>query len=120
MALALGLWKGGSLGLGWQDVDLDARTLRVRQTLQRIGEETITKEPKTPRSRRTLALSPSLLAALVAHRDRQEFERKRAGARWQESGLVFTSTVGTALEARNLTREFKRHVAAAGLPESLL
>jgi integrase len=35
------------------------------------------------------------------------------------SSLVFISTVGTALEARNLTREFKRHLAAAGLPESL-
>ncbi|MDF3043661.1 MAG: integrase family protein [Thermomicrobiales bacterium] len=60
----------------------------------------------------------SLVAALIAHKDRQEFERKRAGERWQESGLVFTSTAGTALEARNLTREFKRHLAAAGLPES--
>ncbi|MCC2627147.1 MAG: hypothetical protein K0S14_797 [Thermomicrobiales bacterium] len=52
-----------------------------------------TKEQQTARSRRTLALSPSLLAALVAHRDRQEFERKRAGSLWQESGLVFTSSI---------------------------
>ncbi len=78
-----------------------------------------TKEPKTARSLRTLALSPSVVAALVAHRDRQEFERRRAGSRWHESGLVFTSTVGTALDARNLTREFRRHLAAAGLPDSL-
>jgi Phage integrase family len=51
-----------------------------------------------------------------SHKNRQEFERKRAGSRWQQSGLVFTTTVGTGLEARNLTREFKRHLAAAGLP----
>jgi integrase len=118
-AIQLGMRQAEILGLRWPDVDLDAGALRVRQTLQRVGGETITKEPKTARSRRTLALSPSLVAALVAHKDRQEFERKRARSRWQESGLVFTSTVGTALETRNLTREFKRHLAAAGLPESL-
>jgi integrase len=117
-AIQLGMRQAEILGLRWPDVDLDAGALRVRQTLQRVGGETITKEPKTARSRRTLALSPSLVAALVAHKDRQEFERKRARSRWQESGLVFTSTVGTALETRNLTREFKRHLAAE-LPESL-
>ncbi len=119
LALTLDKRQAEILGLRWADVDLDAGALRLRQTLQRVGKETITKKPKTARSRRTLALSPSLVAALIAHKDRQEFERKKAGSRWHESGLVFTSTVGTALEARNLTREFKRHLAAAGLPDSL-
>ena len=57
-----------------------------------------------------------MVAALIAHKDRQAFERFKADRRWQDSGLVFTSTTGTALEARNLTREFKRHLAAADLP----
>jgi integrase len=54
------------LGLRWADVDIDARRLRVRQTLQRVGKEIVIKEPKTARSRRTLALTPSLVTALVA------------------------------------------------------
>jgi len=53
----------------------------------------ITKEQQTVRSRRTLALSPLLVAALVSHRDRQDFERKRAGSLWQESGLLFISSI---------------------------
>jgi integrase len=119
LALTLGMWQAEILGLSWAAVDLDVGTLRVRQTLQRIDGETVTKEPKRPRSRRTLALSPSLVAALTAHKDRQAFERAKAGGRWHESELVFASTTGTALDARNLTREFKRHLAAAGLPEEL-
>ena len=75
LALTLGMRQAEILGLRWVDVDLDAATLRVRQTLQRIGGETITKEPKTARSRRTRALSLSLVAAPVAHKDRQEFAR---------------------------------------------
>jgi integrase len=78
LALTLGMRQLEILGLRWADVDLDARMLRVRQTLQRIGGEIYIKEPKTPRSRRPLALTPSLVAALLAHKDRQEFERKRA------------------------------------------
>ncbi|MCC7024387.1 MAG: site-specific integrase [Thermomicrobiales bacterium] len=119
LALTLGMRQAEILGLRWSDVDLDTGVLRVRQTLQRIGGETITKEPKTSRGRRPLALSPSLVAALVAHKDRQAFERAKAGDRWRESELVFTSTTGTARDARNLTREFKRHLAAAGLPAEL-
>jgi integrase len=118
LALTLGMRQAEILGLRWQDVDIDGRRLRVRQTLQRIGKELIIKEPKTERSRRTLALTPSLVAALLAHKDRQEFERKRAGALWQESGLVFTTSVGTPIGARNLTREYKRHLKAAGLPKA--
>jgi integrase len=117
IALTLGMRQAEILGLRWQDVDIDGRKLRVRQTLQRIGKEIVIKEPKTERSRRTLALTPSLVTALVAHRDRQEFERKSAGKDWQETGLVFTSTVGTPLDARNLTREYKRHLLAAELPK---
>jgi integrase len=117
LALTLGMRQAEILGLRWQDVDIDGSRLRVRQTLQRIGKEIVIKEPKTERSRRTLALTPSLVSALLAHRDRQEFERKRAGSLWQESGLVFTTMVGTPLGARNLTREYKRHLNAASLPK---
>jgi integrase len=117
LAIYTGMRQAEIVGVRWQDVDLDAGTLRVRQTLQRIGKEIVTKEPKTPRSRRTLALPPSLLAALVDQKDRQAVERAKAGNLWQESGLVFTTAVGTPLHARNLVREFKGHLRAAGLPE---
>jgi integrase len=33
--------------------------------------------------------------------------------------LVFISRTGTALDACNLTREFKLHLTAAGLPDSI-
>lgn len=36
-ALALGLRRGEALGLRWQDVNLDARTLTVAQAVARVG-----------------------------------------------------------------------------------
>jgi integrase len=46
-------------------------------------------------------------------------ERKRAGNDWQESGLVFTTSVSTPFDARNLTCESKRHLVTAELPKEL-
>jgi integrase len=115
LALTLGLRRGELLGLRWQDLDLDAPTLRVTRSLQRIGGAIVLKEPKTKRSRRTLSLPASAVAALRAHRDRQAWERKAAGGRWIESGMVFTTPIGTATDPDNLNKAYKALLARPGL-----
>jgi integrase len=75
----------------------------------------VLKEPKTDRSRRTLALPSSLVTALLAHREAQAGEREAAGTRWREYDLVFTTPVGTAIDPDNLTKHWKAQLHAAGL-----
>jgi integrase len=53
VALNIGLREDEALALRWWDVDLDAGTLRVAQTVQRVGGVLVFSEPKTARSRRT-------------------------------------------------------------------
>jgi integrase len=115
VALMMGLRQGEVLGLRWSDVDLDARTLRVAQALQRVDGHLIYKEPKTAKSRRTLRIPLSVAEALRVHRDQQNFERAAAGDRWTDSGLVFVSTVGTPLDPRNVLRIWHGLLAEAGL-----
>ena len=118
VALSLGLRMGEILGLRWQDVDLDGATLAVNQAIYRIaGKGLVTAEPKTDRSRRALFLPDGVIRALKAHRLRQLQKRLAAGPRWQDSGLIFTSGVGTPLEPRNLFRSFKALLRKAGLPD---
>ena len=45
VALALGLRKGEALGLHWQDVDLEAKRITVRQQLQRTKAEGLVLRP---------------------------------------------------------------------------
>ena len=47
VALSTGLRQGELLGLGWDDVDLDAGTIRVRHALQRVGGRLVLVEPKS-------------------------------------------------------------------------
>jgi integrase len=118
VALSLGLRMGEILGLRWQDVDLDGAKLTVNQAIYRIaGKGLVAAAPKTERSRRALFLPDGVLRALRAHRLRQLQERLAAGSRWHDSGLVFTSSVGTPLEPRNLFRSFKALLRRAGLPD---
>ena len=106
MALTLGLRRGELLGLHWSDIDLDAATLRVNYGLQRFDGKLHLVEPKTEKSRRSLPLTSLLVTALRSHRTRQLEERLALGSNWQENGFVFTSTIGTPLEPRNLNRTF--------------
>jgi integrase len=108
--------QGEVLGLRWSDVDLDAGQLTIRQTLQHAGKRPRFAEPKTSRSRRTLALSDVAIAALRAQRSAQLQERLLAGSRWQDYGLAFTSTIGTPMMPGDLTKRLQRLLAAAGLP----
>jgi len=55
------------------------------------------------------------LNALKAHKARQTAERLHLGPSWVDSGHVFTSTIGTPLEPRNIGREFGLITERAGL-----
>jgi integrase len=116
VALALGLRQGEALGLSWEDVDLDAAELHVRHSLLRIGGRRELAEPKTALSRRTIPLPGRAVSQLRAHRTRQLEERLLAGSRWQDTGFVFATTIGTPLDGPTVTKRFQAALASAGLP----
>jgi integrase len=104
---------------GWQPVTLagfdrasagDDRFAIYVWRAQRHGGDT-----KTEKSRRTLALPRRAVEALREHRKIQAKDRLKAGALWQDSGLVFCSTIGTSLDDHNVRRQFHKVTEAAGL-----
>ncbi|WP_328294389.1 site-specific integrase [Kineococcus sp. NBC_00420] len=102
--------------LRWDHVDLVGRPEDVPPVPAhvavwrsvRVGGDT-----KTRKSRRTLALPQRCIDALRAQRVQQESDRVIAGARWVETGLVFSSRVGTSLDPSHVRRDFRAALAAA-------
>lgn len=117
VAVALGLRQGEILGLAWEHVDFETGILTVSRALQRVASELQFVETKPGRSR-VIMLPAIARSALLAHRARQERERILAGEQWQNTGLVFTSTLGTPLDARNVIRRHHAALRRAQLPRT--
>jgi integrase len=105
MALSVAMRRGEILALRWNCIDMDARKLRVEQSLQRVDGRLQLLPLKTKSSTRPIRLPEQHLAA---------------GPDWQGNpdNLVFTSLRGTALEPRNVVRNFKTMLAKAELPDA--
>jgi len=115
VALATGAREGELLGLKWDDVDWNAGAIRIQRTLLRTGYELA--EPKTASSRRSIPPGAAALDSLRRHRKIQAEERIRAGTSWDDQGLIFTTAIGTPLDAGALLR--RTHyplLKRAGLP----
>jgi integrase len=69
VALATGLRRGELLALRWDDLDLEAKTLRVDEAMDETLSGLAFKKPKTDSGRRTISLPASLIPELRAHRD---------------------------------------------------
>lgn len=68
-------------------------------------------DTKTRKSRRTLALPVRCVQALRRQRVQQAEDRLAVGSAWVETGLVFTSRVGTAMDPSHVRRDFRRALA---------
>lgn len=128
LLLATGLRRGEALALGWADVDLEAGTITISRSLQRLRSSTETGRlggrrgrlvevaPKTAASAAVLALPTVIIDILREHRATQDALREAAET-WKDPGLVFATRLGTALEPRNVDRSWKALCAKAGIRE---
>ncbi|MEU7872820.1 site-specific integrase [Dactylosporangium sp. NPDC049140] len=118
LSLLTGLRTEEVRALRWDEVDLEGRpdadppvppSVSVLRSVREHGDT------KTKKSRRTLALPALCVHALKLHKEWQNEARQRAGSTWKDLGLVFTSEVGTELDAANVRRALRRAAKAAGL-----
>lgn len=123
--LAFGPRRGEALAMRWSLIDLDAGTVKLRKQLRRVrgalDEETglrrgqlVEKDLKTDASRATLRLPAALVEVLRQHRRDQDAARQAARV-WIDADLVFTTSVGTALEPRNVNRSWAALCKRAGV-----
>jgi integrase len=119
LSLTTGIRTEEARALRWDHVDLDGDPragvpphMAVWRSV-RAGSDT-----KTERSRRTLALPQSAIAALREQRKRQAAAKLAAGELWQDHGLVFSSSTGKPLDDANVRRSFRALCEKAGIGDS--
>ena len=115
--LYTGLRRGELLALRWCNVDVDMATLYVVETAFKLSTgEYVIKEPKTPHSRRPVALSPSLALLLRKYRSDQELLWAQLGRELRDDEFVFARVDGKPLDPSMVTRTFAKMIRKADLP----
>lgn len=119
--LGTGMGPGEVLALRWRDLDLDASSATLHQTLTREGTRWVIAKGEAKREQRlrTVILPESLIAPLRAHRKAQAAAILGAGVNYlRDLDLLFADRVGAPLSPDNLrSRHFGPLCRKAGLPD---
>lgn len=73
-----GMRIGELLALTWEDIDLDARIIRIDKTYQRINRRDVITPPKTQKSNRRVSIDPELAEVIRWYRNTLEGKNKRS------------------------------------------
>jgi integrase len=120
IAATCGLRRAELVGLAWPDIDFDACTITVAQTIQVDKGSLYVKGPKSERGYRTIGIDTTMAHKLRRHRTRMLEERTAAGAAYEVQPLghdfVFRGDRhGSPVNPDRITQAFKREWAHADI-----
>jgi integrase len=115
-ALYTGARRSELLGLSWRHVDFLYSQIDIERGLHWIKREGyIFTQPKSVKSRRTIALPPSLVLLLKEYKEKQECNRLLIGKPFTEDDLVFSHEDGSPLFPNSISRAWSLLAKKAGL-----
>jgi integrase len=114
LAVRNGMRRGEALGVRWSDIDLERKTLTVRQTVNWTKSGIIFQTPKTNSSERTIELDEYMIQDLRDRR-RQIVERRLIyGTTYEDHDLVCCYETGGPVKPKRITEGFDVLTRKAG------
>ncbi|MBI2957841.1 MAG: tyrosine-type recombinase/integrase [Chloroflexi bacterium] len=115
-ALFTGMRRSELLALRWSDIDFVFSQVSVSRSIHHLKDGSyVFTEPKSARSRRTIAMPPSLNLLLKRHRENQSLEKYTLGGTLRDNDLVFSHYDGKPLRPNTVSRAWAILAAATGL-----
>ena len=108
-----GLRRSELLGLQWDSIDFDGKTMTIRHTVSKVTEVVAKDKTKNASSHRTFPLTVEALEIFKAAKCQEEQNRIAFGREYQENGYVFKWADGHTYSPDYISHRFndllKRH-----------
>lgn len=115
-ALFTGARRSELLALRWQDIDFIYGQIYISRSLHQLqGGSYVFTQPKSDKSRRTVALPPSAFLVLEAYRKQKETEMLMCNLTLNESDLAFSTIEGKPLRPNTVSRAWSILATKAGV-----
>ena len=115
-ALFTGMRRSELLALRWCDVDFIFSQVYINRSLHHLKDGSyVFTQPKSAKSRRTIALSPSANITLKEHKDKQGVQRSMLGISLKDDDLIFSTVERKPLRPNTVSRAWTIMAARSGL-----
>ncbi len=126
LSLFTGIRLGELLGLKFEDVDFENKTITIRRTLNRLKvfdnpdkkTDIVIGEPKTNKAKRVIPLQDFIIPLLKSHRARILMERMKASNLYKNDGFIMCNEFGKHLEPTIYQNFFKNMLRKAEIQET--
>jgi integrase len=115
LAMFTGLRRAELLALRWSHVDLDAKSIVVREAIEETRAGLRLKPPKSKAGKREIALPDIVVETLRDHRRRQLEQRLQLGLGKLPDALLFSRLDGSPESPWVLSKQWARAATALGL-----
>ncbi|MCI6931913.1 MAG: site-specific integrase [Tenericutes bacterium] len=102
-----GMRRGECLGLFWENIDFEKKTITIKNNLLNIREKGVYLDtPKTKKSKRTISLPDICFDLLKKLKAKQELEKEMFSNDWMETEFVFKDEYGNYYNPSRLSRQW--------------
>ena len=102
-----GIRRGECLGLFWEHVDFEKKTITIKNNLLNIREKGVYLDtPKTKKSKRTISLPDICFDLLKKLKAKQELEKEMFSNDWMDTEFVFKDEYGNYYNPSRLSRQW--------------
>ena len=118
LIIAYGFRRSEALGLKWDAVDFEDKTISIRATVMKSGTEVkFVRDTKSRASVRTLPMSDEFAEYLRDVQQRQVKDKEKYGDLYQDENFVCASKNGKVINPNCVYERFKKIIKKNGLPD---
>jgi len=107
LAIFTGMRQGEILGLKWDAIDFDSKTIHVHRAIKRKEGGYELKDLKNHSSYRSVSMSETLLFELRKHKNKQNEHKLKYSDVYDDQNFVVATALGTFVLPTNLGRAFR-------------